>query len=193
MFDDLYIESELTEALDESLKNAKEGKIKCPCVPIHGLPGFGKTSITKSWLKHYNLKHVYIDAGCLYVQEVETEYLPADNLGQEPQVRLVSGEDLNDLFTPVKTNVKVILSSDIIDRIDSDTIVVFDNYGFTSKEVREELLKFIRNFIVIDPRVSNAKKQRRIVPLMMVVIATDEFKDEDKYNDFEKQMFGFKG
>ena len=190
MFDDIYVEGRLTNALDECLKNAKEGKVICPCLPIKGLTGSGKTSIVKSWLKHYNLKHVYIDVGCLRLQEVETEYLPADNLGSEPGVSIVSGEALTDLLTPVKTTVNVVLPQETIDKIDKDTIVVFDNYNYGSKEVREELIRFIRKFVLVDIRATNAQKYIKVVPLMMVIIATEDF-EEDKYNDFEKRFLGF--
>lgn len=58
-FDDIYIEGTLTKQLDDTLAKAKT-EHNAPIAVVKGLTGCGKSAITKSWLKHYNLENVYL-------------------------------------------------------------------------------------------------------------------------------------
>ena len=83
-FDDIYTEGTQTKYLDEILALANE-KHNAPVAVVKGLPGFGKTAVTKSWLKHYNLKHVYLNTTLL-----DEETLFDDSTKDE----IISGESI---------------------------------------------------------------------------------------------------
>ena len=59
IMDYIYVENKLTRCLDSVYKDIIDGKVLLqPCIPIEGLPGSGKTSIIRSWLKHNKFKYI---------------------------------------------------------------------------------------------------------------------------------------
>ena len=168
-FEDIYIECDITRMLDDGLKAAKENKdALSPVVPIVAPTGFGKTAITKSWLKHYSLKHIYLDASLLRIHEEEGETLPAYNLKEGAY--MLDSKAFTAMLTPETRKFKTIFDPSVIDQLNRETILVIDNYDRASQEVRDELLKLIIHNRVVDVRTENNTKIRQVDPLMMVVI-----------------------
>ena len=183
--DSEFPSSRLSRDLDEALEGLKNGDYKAPLFfPVVGLTGSGKTSIIKGWLEHRKLKNWYI-SGCRPLTKVEVEYYP--KLSNEPQVRMVTGGELEKLLTPKTKTVNVLFSSDEIDNVDDQTIVVIDDYDRASDEVRKELYSLIYNRVV-DPRVENENKIRLIKPLMYVVVV--DYSNIKVLNTKEKILFG---
>ena len=178
--------SSISRALDQLLEDARSGKFKlAPVMPVVGMTGSGKTSIVREWLKYNKLKNWYF-SGIRSISQIEVEYYR--DLPSEPQVRIVSGEELNDLFSPEKKLVNVLFSSKEIDAVDEQTIIVIDDYDRASPEVRKELFDLILNLQVVDPRMDNENKIRVLKPLMIVVII--DSLNVDVLSDKEKNIFG---
>jgi len=162
------------QVLEKTYSNVNNPLFKdfCPWCIIHYLPGFGKTAETREWIKEKNLKSLWIDAPTLSVFEYEFDALPANDL-QDFGAMIVDNQQLENLFTAKKKTVSVIFSSEFIDKIDHDTVIVVDNYDKASQKQRDELIKLIRYHKVIDPRVDGNSKIKSINPLMLVVIIDD--------------------
>ncbi len=168
-FEDIYIEGPITKMLDAALKEAKENKTPyCPARTVYGPSGFGKTAITKSWLKHYNLKHVYLDASLLRIKEEEGETLRAYNLKEGAYS--FDPDTFKAMLTPEKKTFKTILDPSIIDQLNRDTILVIDNYDLAPQEVRDELLQLLMHNHVTDVRATSNTKIRQVDPLLIIVI-----------------------
>ncbi len=122
--DDFYIESDLTEALDNSLKNKEY-------LEVNGPTGTGKTAIVNSWLRHNKdkINSFYLDGAIL--KDVEGELFFSGSL-------ILSGQ---------------LFSSDEIDRLASlpNLVVVVDNHHLASSNVRQHI-KLLRSGYVIDQR-----------------------------------------
>ena len=184
-FEDLYFETGLSRELDRFLAYAKSHEGDAPFMPVSGLTGGGKTSIIKSWLSHNHLKNWYIE-GYRKAEEVEAEYYP--ELSSGPSVRLVSGDELNDLLTPKTKKVPVLFSEEEIDAVDGQTVIVVDDYDRFGDEERRALFDLIAYCRVIDLRSENPDKTATLRPLMMIVVL-----DAGNYailNSDEKRLFG---
>ena len=185
-FEDIeFPTSSLSRSLDELLAYARSGKHDfAPWVPVIGMPGSGKTSIVKAWLEHNKLKNWYI-SGIRSMSEIEVEYYP--DVPNEPQIRLISGQEPADLLTPKKKKVNVIFASDEIDDVDDQTVIVIDDYDRASEEVRKELFNLVAFHHVIDPRANNEKKIKVLNPLIMIVII--DSLNTEVLSDAEKKLF----
>ena len=187
--DYIYVENKLTRALDGLYNDILAGKYPLsPCFPIIGLPGSGKTSIIRSWLKHNKFKYIEIDATTICPYKFEYEYLPIDE-SNNPEVRIVNSSELTDLITPKKRAVDVYFSPDMIDEMNKDTIIFIDNYDRASLDNRMVLIQLVKDLVVIDPREENTKKLKRINALMFIIV----FDSSINHNEFtieEKQCFG---
>ncbi len=169
VFEDIYIEGPITKMLDAALKEAKENKTPyCPARTVYGPSGSGKTAITESWLKHHNLKHVYLDASLLRIKEEKGPTLPARNLKEGAYS--FDTDTFKAMLTPEKKMFKTILDPSIIDQLNRDAILVIDNYDLAPQEVRGELLRLLMHNHVTDVRVENNAKIRQVDPLLIVVI-----------------------
>lgn len=185
-YEDVLPPTTLAHHLDRVLQAARSGKYDfAPWTPVIGLTGSGKTAIIKDWLKFHHLKNWYI-SGCRSLSKIEVEYFP-DYTG-EPSVKIVSGKELEDLFTPKKKEINVIFSSNEIDNVDDQTVIVVDDYDRASKEVRKELYNLIRYHWVSDPRANNEKKIKVLNPLMLIVVIDDG--NRDVLNKEERNLFG---
>ena len=185
-FADLYVENRLTRNLDEALAATKSGKYRLPLFfPVIGMTGSGKTSTIQAWLKHYKLKNWYI-YGSRSLSKVEVEYF--SDFPNDSGVALVSNEELEDFFTPKKKMINVLFSSDEIDNVDDQTIIVVDDYDRYSEEVRGELFQLIRYGRVIDPRVDNNDKIKVLHPLM--IIAVVDYLNTKALNEEELNFLG---
>lgn len=174
MNDEFIIENEITKELDEILERAKNSKSNdlAQGFILRHLPGSGATSIVKSWLENNNLKNLYISSSSLKVSNIECEYLPANELANTTELtaRIVGSDELTNLLTPKKTNVNVIFSSETIDSIDENTVVVLDDYDFASQEVRDELFNYILYHKLVDIRMETKDNVDYVKPLMLVII-----------------------
>lgn len=164
---DLYIENNTTKTLDYLLEEAKSGKYDlAPFGVVCGLTGFGKTASVKAWLNHYNMKHLYISAPQRNITEIEAEVfntsLPTS------KVSVVNQKELEEIFMPRKTTLNVMFTSDEIDAIDENTVVVIDDYCMATKAQRKELLKYIRKCIIADPRSESGYTLKN--PLFIIII-----------------------
>ena len=187
--DDIYVESRLTRSLDSVYNDVITGKFQLPpCFPIAGLPGSGKTSIIRSWLKHNKLKYIEIDATTICSTKFEYEYLPINEL-TNPDVRIVNGNELTDLVTPKKRIVDVYFSSNMIDKMNNDTVIFIDNYDRASLDNRMALLQLVKDLLVIDPREENTNKLKRIDALMFIIVF-DSSINHNEFTPVEKQLFG---
>ena len=185
-FADLYVENRLTRNLDEALAAAKSGKYRLPLFfPVIGMTGSGKTSTIQAWLKHHKLMNWYI-CGSRSLSKVEVEYF--SDFPNDSGVALVSNEELEDFFTPKKKMINVLFSSDEIDDVDDQTIIVVDDYDRYSEKVRGELFQLIRYGRVIDPRVDNNDKIKVLKPLM--IIAVVDYLNTKVLNEEELIFFG---
>ena len=185
-FADLYLENHLTRDLDEALAAAKSGKYRLPLFfPVIGMTGSGKTSTIQAWLKHHKLKNWYI-CGSRSLSKVEVEYF--SDFPNNSGVALVSNEELEDFFTPKKKMINVLFSSDEIDNVDDQTIIVVDDYDRYSEKVRGELFQLIRYGRVIDPRVDSNDKIKVLKPLM--IIAVVDYLNTKVLSEEELNFFG---
>lgn len=184
-FEDLYFETDLSRELDRFLAYAKSHEGDAPFIPVSGLTGGGKTSIIKSWLSHNHLKNWYIE-GYRKAREVEAEYYP--ELSSGPSVRFVSGDRLNDLFTPKKTTVSVLFSEEEIDAVDEQTVIAIDDYDRFCEKERQALFDLVAYRRVVDLRSESPDKTVALHPLMMIVVL-----DAGNFailNSEEKRLFG---
>lgn len=184
-FEDLYFETGLSRELDRFLAYAKSHEGDAPFMPVSGLTGSGKTSIIKSWLSHNHLKNWYIE-GYRKAREVEVEYYP--ELSSGPSVRLVNGNELNDLLTPKMKKVPVLFSEEEIDAVDGQTVIVIDDYDRFGEKERQALFDLIAYRRVVDLRSENPDKTATLCPLMMIVVL-----DAGNFailNNDEKRLFG---
>ena len=184
-FEDLYFETSLSKSLDRFLAYARSHEGVAPFLPVSGLTGSGKTSIIKSWLKHHHLKNWYIE-GYRTAKEVEVDYYP--ELSSGPSVRLVNGDELNDLLAPKKKTVSVLFSEEEIDAVSEQTVIVIDDYDRFSQKERQALFDLIAYRRVVDTRSKNPDKAVILNPLMMIVVL-----DAGNYailNNDEKRLFG---
>jgi len=187
--DDIYVESRLTRSLDSVYNDVITGKFQLPpCFPIAGLPGSGKTSIIRSWLKHNKLKYIEIDATTICSTKFEYEYLPIDEL-TNPDVRIVNSSELTDLVTPKKRIVDLYFSLNMIDNMNNDTVIFIDNYDRASLDNRMALLQLVKDLVVIDPREENTNKLERIDALMFIIVF-DSSINHNEFTPVEKQLFG---
>ena len=185
-FADLYLENNLTRALDEALAAAKSGKYRLPLFfPVIGMTGSGKTSTIQAWLKHHKLKNWYI-CESRSLSKVEVEYF--SDFPNDSGVALVSNEELEDFLTPKKKMINVLFSSDEIDDVDDQTIIVVDDYDRCSEEVRKELFQLIHRGCVTDPRADNNDKIKVLKPLM--IIAVLDYLNAKVLNEEESNFFG---
>jgi MoxR-like ATPase len=185
-FDDFYFETPLSKTLDKVLASVRNEKHKfAPCIPIVGLTGSGKTSVIKSWLKHYKLKNLYI-SGLTSLSKVEVEYYP--NRVSDLKIQVVSNDELVDLLTPKKKTVNVLFSSKEIDEVDDQTIIVIDDYDRAPLDVREELFNLIGFQRVVDPRVDDENKIKIVNPLMFIVVL--DYSNLKVLSEKELKLFG---
>ena len=187
--DYIYVENKLTRALDGLYNDILAGKYPLsPCFPVIGLPGSGKTSIIRSWLKHNKFKYIEIDATTICPYKFEYEYLPIDEL-TNPEVRIVTSSEITDLITPKKRTVDVYFSSNMIDDMNNDTVIFIDNYDRASLDNRMALLQLVKDLVVIDPREENSSKLKRINALMFIIVF-DSTVNHNEFTPLEKQLFG---
>lgn len=119
--DDIYIECELTEALDDSLKNKEY-------LEVNGPTGTGKTSIVKSWLNHNKdkISWIYFDGANL--KDCQGEMFFVGNL-------ILSGQ---------------LFSSEEIDKMlaKANLVIVVDNYQFLSSNAKQHIQLLSRGYVV---------------------------------------------
>ena len=156
----MYIENRITRFLDDLLK-ASENRISDHCVwaPIIMMPGFGVTSSIEGWLEYNNLKNFYITATLRNVAKFKVECFPPLS-GND--IRIVGAQELERLFTPVEKEVNVIFTTDEIDSIDENTIIVIDEYARACDETRKELFDLIAFENVIDIRYNESDCKRKV-------------------------------
>lgn len=164
----MFIENGITKILDGTLEMENDERCKkfAPWCVIYGLPGFGKTASINAWLEHHKYKNLVIDATTLRTQSNRISYIDFEGLKfREKDVAT---------FSKIETKEKdvvTIFSSNVIDCIDSDTIVVIENYDKSSQEVRNELMKYIHYHQLVDLRVDdNSDRTKVINPRMLVVV-----------------------
>ena len=181
----MYIENNITRFLDELLK-ASENKPNDHHIwdRILMLPGFGVTSSIKGWLEHNNLKHFYISAASRGVAKLKVECFPPLSLNS---VRVVNSEELERVFTPVEKEVNVIFTTEEIDSIDENTIIIIDDYARACEETRKELFNLIAYGHVIDIRYNESDCKRQIKPKFIVVVLDEIL--ADKLSAKEKKLF----
>ncbi len=167
--DYIYIQSDLTDALDANLEMAKANH-NSPVFRVTGLTGSGKSAITESWLKHNKLKYLTLSGCWTHIEQIEVECLRAYDLDMDEGFLVLSGDNMKQALSTYKKNVPVMLTSAQIDYIDENTVIWIDDYDRASEEVRLELFKLIRDLTVVDPRVDGNTKLKRIHPLMIIVI-----------------------
>lgn len=185
-----YIENELTKNLDEVYEGAKKGIYKAPLFSTIGLSESGKTSKIRAWLKHNNHKFIEINALTLNSEKYEFEYLPIDEINGN-DATIIGKNEMTELLTPKKREVNVIFSSDIIDKMDKDTIVLIDNYDKAIEEIRLSLFQLLKKLLVTDSRVNNVEKLRRVDALMFIVVLdTMKTMHEDVLTKEEKALLG---
>ena len=182
----MYIENNITRNLDSLLENSNKNNFShCVWTSITMLPGFGVTSSIKGWLEHHNLKHLYVNASVKNVTKLKVECFK--KVSNSASIRIVSNDELAKLLSPIEKEVNVLFTSEELDYIDEDTILIIDDYLRTSEETRKELFNVIRYEKFIDIRYTETECERRIKPKMMVVVL-DEF-HIDKLTDEEKRLF----
>ena len=183
----MFIENGLTRSLDELLKASESHKgSHCLWVPIIRLPGFGTTSTLRAWLKHNDLKNLYVDAGLKSVTKFEVECFK--KISYKTEIMFVNNEELEDFLKPIKKEVNVIFTSDEIDSIDENTVIIVDDYLRTSSETRNELYNLIRYEKVIDIRITENECERKIKPKIIVVVLDETLLDD--LTAEEKKLFG---
>lgn len=127
MEEENYIECELTEQLDNSLKNKED-------LEVSGPTGTGKTAIVNSWLNHNKdkINFMYFDGATL--KDCKGELIPVRDL-------ILSGQ---------------LFSSDEVDELCSlpNLVVVVDNYHLASSNVKQHIKLLKRFGCVIDQRDS---------------------------------------
>ena len=182
----MYIENSLTRFLDELLKASDNNKGEhCVWAPITVLPGFGTTSSIKGQLEHNNLKHLYVDAGLRNVAKFKVECFPKL---RPNSIRIVTNDEMEKIFTPIEKEVNVIFTSDEIDSIDDNTIIIIDDYARVSKETRDKLYNLIAYETVIDIRYNESECKRRVKPKLIVVVLDEIL--ADNLSEKEKKLFG---
>ncbi len=185
-YEDLYFETSLSKSLNKVLEEARSGKLNyAPVVPVVGMTGSGKTSIIKEWLRHYKLKSWYISAA-MPLSKIEVEYF--QDMPANQSVRVVSNDEMTDFLTPKKKVVNVLFSSDEIDEVDDQTIIVIDDYDRATEEVRNELFNLVRRNQVIDVRADNENKIKVLKPLMLIVVI--DSLNTKVLNETELKLFG---
>ena len=182
----MYIENGLTRTLDKLLEASEKHKgSHCLWIPIVKLPGFGTTSTLKAWLKHNNLNYLYVDAGLKRVTKFEVECFKKINY--KSNIMIVNDEELENFLNPIKKEVNVIFTSDEIDSIDENTVIIIDDYLRTSLETRNELFNLIGYEKVIDIRLVENECERKIKPKIIVVVLDESLLDN--LTDEEKRLF----
>jgi Cdc6-like AAA superfamily ATPase len=185
-YEDLYFETSLSKSLNKILEEARSGKLNCTLlVPVVGVTGSGKTSIIKEWLRHYKLKNWYISAA-RPLSKIEVEYF--QDMPANQSVRVVSNDEMMNFLTPKKKVVNVLFSSDEIDEVDDQTIIVVDDYDRATEEVRNELFNLVRRNQVIDVRADNENKIKVLKPLMLIVVI--DSLNTKVLNETELKLFG---
>ena len=184
--DYIYIQSDLTDALDAHLEFAKANH-NSPVFTVTGLTGSGKSKITESWLKHNKLKYLPISGCWACLEQVEVDCLRAYDFAFKEGVYVMDSEMTKQALSSYKKKVPVLLSSAQIDDIDENTVVWIDDYDRASEEVRLALFDLICNLTVVDPRVDGNTKLKRVRPLMFVVII-DSW-GAQKLSEKERQVF----
>lgn len=180
MSDLIYFESEITRTLDATLAQAEF--VQAPVATMSGLSGSGKTSATLAWLEHNQLPNVYYSACSHPFRHVEVEYF--NNLSSG--VFMVSGDEMKKLLTPQKKTIDFVFSPDDVDKMD-DAVVVIDHYDLAGDK-RPQLLEFIRNCKVTDPRAKDNGFFRSVRPKMIVVIFDSS--NTDDFTETERRLFG---
>ena len=74
---------------------------------------------------------------------------------------LVNDEELENFLNPIKKEVNVIFTSDEIDSIDENTVIIIDDYLRTSLETRNELFNLIGYEKVIHIRLVENECERK--------------------------------
>ncbi len=119
--DDFYIECDLTEALDNSLKDKEY-------LEVNGPTGTGKTAIVNSWLRHNKdkINSFYLDGATL--KDVKGELFYSGSL-------ILSGQ---------------LFSSEEIDRLSSlpNLVVVVDNHHLASSNVKQHIQLLSYGYLV---------------------------------------------
>ena len=183
----MYIENGLTRTLDKLLEASEKHKgSHCLWIPIVKLPGFGTTSTLKAWLKHNNLNYLYVDAGLKRVTKFEVKCFK--KVSHKSNIMLVNNEELENFLKPMKKEVNVIFTSDEIDSIDENTVIIIDDYLRTSLETRKELYNLIGYEKVIDIRSPENECERKINPKIIVVVLDETLLDD--LTVAEKRLFG---
>ncbi len=122
MGDDMYIESETTKQLDNSLKNKSN-------ISLCGPTGCGKTAIVKSWLKHNEdkINSFYIDCACLKDIKIG---------------KMIIFKDL--------TLMGQLFDNETIDAMASmpNLVIVADNYHWGSYNIKSHMLLLCDRYIV---------------------------------------------
>lgn len=180
MSDLIYFESEITRTLDATLAQAEF--VQAPVATMSGLSGSGKTSATLAWLEHNQLPNVYYSACSHPFRHVEVEYFKDLSSG----VFMLSGDEMKKLLTQQKKTIDFVFSPDDVDKMD-DAVVVIDHYDLAGDK-RPQLLEFIRNCRVTDPRAKDNGFVRSVKPKMIVVIFDSS--NTDDFTETERRLFG---
>ena len=182
-YEDFYFETPLSETLDQVLDYARRGNSQFgPWIPVSGLPGSGKTSIIKAWLRHNRLKNWYIE-GSRRAKEMKVERYPAS--ASKPGVHLVSGEDLASLLTPKEETISVLFSAAEIEAVDGETVIVIDDYDRFDEKERAILYELIRHH-----RVEDERGETTILHPLMLIVVLDAC-NLGVLNAEEKRLLGF--
>lgn len=187
MEDVLFIETKLTRALDEGLKEAREAKSTKVRV-INGRTGFGATAGITAWLKHHNLNYYRIDAPSLFITTQEVEYADWNALSRGQTFSLV------DKIEPpiVKKNIDLIFSSDQIDKLDEpDKVIFIDDYDWANYPVRKHLQKLIAKSAVRDIREEDNNYTKILNNILLIIVRVHPDRESgDPYDEWEEKWFG---
>ena len=187
MEDVLFIETKITRALDEGLKEAREAKSTKVRV-INGLTGFGATAGIIAWLKHHNLNYYRIDAPSLFITTQEVEYADWNALSHGQTFSLV------DKIEPpiVKKNIDLIFSSDQIDKLDEpDKVIFIDDYDWANYPVRKHLQKLIAKSAVRDIREEDNNYTKTLNNILLIIVRVHPDRESgDPYDEWEEKWFG---
>lgn len=178
----MYFENGTTRFLDKLLKESENSIGKLGVILV--LPGFGTTSSIKGWLEHNNLKHFYIEAGSRNVSKLKVECFPRLSFNYN---RIDNKEESEKLLTPVEKEVNVIFTTEEIDSIDENTIIIIDDYARACEETRKELYDLIAYGKVIDIRYNVSNCKRKVEPKLIVVVLDRIL--SDNLSDKEKKLF----
>ncbi len=144
--EEFYVECELTEALDNSLKNKKY-------LEIDGPTGTGKTAIVKSWLNHNKdkINSMYFDCATLKDCEGELFYIGKF---------ILSGQ---------------LFSSEEIDHLASlpNLVIIVDNYHLASSNVKQHIQLLSYGYVIDQREKENVFKKLTNLEFLSVISTTE--------------------